>query len=307
MGNPPRSDRSLTWALGSPAEEMLPGEEESLAELAKALQEGAAQQDSCWPEPAPGETDRLVAALSALVDGPKTTFAAELTQVWTRRQGWLTGTLAAVQPQVRVLARPFWLSSAALVAIGLPLLSPQLLASFSLDLSYGAFLLLIAPLLAALGVAYAFRETGTGVAEVELTCAITPAQLVLGRLFWVTAYDALLLSAASLLSSSLEPGIQLGLLVLGWLTPMLLLSLGVLALSLYVPLWIGTGTALALWALVLGVLLRGRGLPMAALTDETVLLPIAVVGAVGALLIVGLTAAAWPRLTARMTGLEYRG
>jgi len=334
MGNPSGADRRLVRVLGfDPADvtgladeecELVGGagpagrdrdlidvtdlaaEERELADLADALRAAAQMQELAWPEPDPTESGQLVAALAALVPARESPFAAELECAWAPRRSWLAWTLAAVRPQVRVLERPFWLASAGLVAAGLPLLSAGLSGRLGLDLTYGAFLLLVAPVLAALGVAHAFRGTGTGVAELELTCALTPAQLILGRLFWVTAYDALLLGCASLLSAALEPSVRLGWLVLGWLLPLLLLSATVLALSLYVPPRIGGGAALALWTVMLSALTLGRDLPVTAITHPVVLLPLSAACAVGALIAAALIARAWPGLTARLAGLAAR-
>ncbi|MEW8979763.1 MAG: hypothetical protein AB2385_15345 [Symbiobacterium sp.] len=296
-----------TWA-GEPAGSVpVPEDGDELAALAEALQAAARAQDAAWPDPDPAETRRLVAALTALVPAPESPFAAELERTWVRQPGWLARTLAAVQPQVRLLERPFWLASAALVAAGMPLLSPDVAASLGLDLTYGAFLLLVAPILATLGVAHAFRGISTGMAEVELTCALTPAQLVLGRLFWVAAYDTLLLGGASLLSAALEPSVMLGWLVLGWLLPILVLSVTVLSLSLYVPPWVGGSAALALWLLILTRLTLARDLPIAAVTDPVVLLPLSAFCAGGLILAAGLIARTWPRLTTRLAGLDTWG
>jgi len=308
VGSQPES--RIARALGFDPEDVVgagePEDERELAALAEALQEAARVQEAAWPEPAPAETDRLVADLAALVPVPESSLAAELERALALHSGWLARALAAIRPQVRMLERPFWLASAALVAAGLPLLSGGVSSHLGLDLTYGAFLLLVAPVLSAMGVAYAFRGAGAGIAELELTCALTPAQLVLGRLFWVTAYDALLLGGASLLSAAAEPSVRLGWLVLGWLLPLLLLSLTVLALSLYVPPWVGGSAALALWALVMSLLVLGRDLPLAAVTHPVVLLPMSALCAGGILVSVCLIAGAWPRLGTRMAGLGAR-
>jgi hypothetical protein len=308
MSGEPESDHPLAWTLGfDPPEELLPGEEQDLARIALALREAALMQGSALPEPDPVEIDALIGAISALAPAAESPFAGELSRAWARQKGGLARMLAAVQPLVRILSRPFWVASAALVASGLPLLSADLLGSHGVDLTYGAYLVLIAPLLAVVGVAHAFRSSGTGMAELEFTCPLTPAQLILGRLFWVTAYDALLLGGASLLSVSFEPGLQLGMLVLGWLMPMLMSALAVLTLSLYVPPWVGGGIALALWALALGLLLIGRDLPLAVLAGTAVILPVAAICGGGLLLLAGLAVALWPKLTARISGLGTGG
>ncbi|MFZ5826035.1 MAG: hypothetical protein ACOY94_17200, partial [Bacillota bacterium] len=194
----------------------------SPAELEELLAAATALRSSPTPLPTAAETDRLAALAADLVAPPPSEVARALEA--GGRASWLAEALAAVRPQVRILRRPFWLASAAVVAAGLPLLDTGLRSSLGIDLTYGGFLLIIAPVLAALGVAYAFRSAGTGMVEVEMACPLSPVQLLLGRLFWVTAYDAALLGAASLAAAGLEPGMRLGFLLVGWLAPMLLLA-----------------------------------------------------------------------------------
>lgn len=301
MSKRERLIEQLGFDPASEALEALPGELDDLTATAALLQRAAALEDGRFPGPDSAETAGLAAALAAAMPESDGALARELTAAWSETGGWAARVLGAVRPQVRLLGRRFWLASAAVVGAGLPLLSPDVRAWAGLDLTYGAFLVVVAPLLSAMGVAYAFRSAGTGMAEVELTCALTPAQLVLGRLFWVAGYDLLLLGAASLASLGLEPGMQLGWLVLGWLAPMLLLSCGVLVLSLWMPPWAGAAAGLSLWAGALGVALANR--PLSALTWAPLVLPMAVGCGIGALLLAAALAAVAPRLTARLAGL----
>lgn len=281
--------------------ETAPAETADLVALALLL------EDAGELAPAAGETERLLGDLVRALPAPETPpalsdVARAMTEPSADAAGWLTRTLTTIRPQVRVLGRPFWLASVAVILAGLPLLRPELRDLLGAELTYSGFLVLVAPILAALGVAYAFRSTGTGMAEVEMTCALSPAQLLLGRLFWVACYDAALLAAASLLAVGLEPGVQLGYLVLGWLTPMLLLAAGALAASLYVPPWAGAAAALLVWSGVLGAGLRYPQLFLPRLAGTPGVVPVALLFGLGALLLLGALAAAAPRLIPRLLG-----
>lgn len=290
----------LSTALGfDPAAEGLepgPSDAAELLAAARALETAAEFQAAHLPEPDEAATAKLVAQLLPLLPAADRALDAD-------RGGWLAGALTAVWPQVRLLRRPFWLASAAVVAAGLPLLDQAVRAHLGIGLTYGAFLVLVAPVLAILGVIYAFRGAGTGMAEVEMTCALTPAQLVLGRLFWVAAYDAALLGAGSLAAAGVEPGVRLGWLVLGWLLPMMLLAAGTLALSLYVPPWAGGMAALAAWAAALVAVWTNPDLTPAFLTIWPSIGALAVTAGVGALALTAAVAAAAPRLAGRLAGL----
>lgn len=226
--------------------EITESEARTLVAVARALRSAPV------PVPTAAETERVVVAAVACLAPPESEVARALRERW-QREGVVRQALAVVAPQVHLLRRPFWFASAAVVAAGLPLLHPGWRAAVDLELTYAGFLVLVAPVLAVLGVAYAFRGIG-GTAELELACPLHPVHLVLGRLCWVLAYDSALLGAASLAAAGLEPGVRLGYLVALWLAPMLLLAAGALAASRYLGPAGGAGLALAAWA---GAVLSG--------------------------------------------------
>lgn len=297
--SPEDSKASLAQVLSfDPSAEGLdlaPDETDALLATARTLRAAPV------PTPHPEETERLVAALAPYVPEP-----ARPTPATQEPHQWLGAALAAARPHVRLLRRPFWVASAAVVASGLPLLDPGIRQAVAPDLTYAAFLVLVAPVLATLGVAYAFRGAGTGMAEVEMTCALTPAQLVLGRLFWVTAYDALLLGLASLAAAEVEPGVRVGWLVAGWLAPMLLLAALVLGLSLYLSPWAAAGAALALWSVVPITVVTRPELGLPVLAGSPAAAPMVLVVGAGAVLLLAAVVAAAPHLMVRLAGFTVR-
>jgi hypothetical protein len=278
-----------------------PEETASLLEAITALRAAAADELG-GGSTAADSTDDLVALLTPHLPAPPSPVARALDAA-TGHLGWLAGILAAIRPQVRILRGAFWLASAVIVLAGLPLISPAVRTTAGTSLTYSGFLLLVAPLMAALGVAYAFRSAGTGMAELELTCPLSPLQLVLGRLFWVATYDAALLGAASVVAAGYEPRVNLAYLVIGWLMPMLVMAAATLALSLYVSLWLSAVLTLGLWGSVLAVGLGRPALFLPALAGSSAILPTVAVCAVGLVVLLGAVVAASPRLAVRLAGL----
>lgn len=274
------------------------GQHISPDEWAELLELGGRLAAAPVPEPDPDETGRLIAQLAACLPPVESPVARALGDA--AAPGPVQQALAMVRPQVRILRRPFWVASALLVAAGLPLVAPDLRASVGADFGYAGYLLIIAPVLSCLGAAYAFRSAGTGMGEIEMSCALTPGQLVLGRLFWVAAYDTALLGAASLAAAGLEPGVALGWLVLGWLAPTLLLALLVLGLSFWLPPRVSAAGALALWAGTAGLWM----LPLKA--GSAAIWPAAALLGLGAVLLGAAVVAGAPRL-ARRLGLQEGG
>lgn len=182
------------------------------AELARRLERFTA------PAPDPADTAALVEPLAATL-------------------GWLTA-------QVHLFHPAFWAASALLLLVGVLVLSaaagtglPQALA-------------VVAPLPAALGVAYAFRTATGSSAELELACPISPVQVALGRTVLVLGYNLALGIPAAWAPRWLAPATApaLGALLLGWLAPLLLTGL-TLCLTALVGVYPGVGGGLAVWAL----------------------------------------------------------
>ena len=82
------------------------------------------------------------------------------------------------------------------------------------------YLSLLAPGMASLGVAYSFR--GQGTLEIELTCPVTPYQIVLGRMLVIFGYNTIVGLTGSAVLVGSNSGLIFSALVMDWLAPMLL-------------------------------------------------------------------------------------
>ncbi|HHW10395.1 MAG TPA: hypothetical protein GXX29_10510 [Firmicutes bacterium] len=123
---------------------------------------------------------------------------------------------AMVVPQMRLLSMSFWLATAVIMFLGGLLTSPALFERYHI-----APLFIVAPLLAALGVAFAFRSYNSRVAAWEQSCPITPMQLVIGRLSVVVAYDIILGMISSLFTAWQGLPAPLVMIICAWLLPLI--------------------------------------------------------------------------------------
>jgi hypothetical protein len=182
------------------------------------------------PDPGPEEHARLLAALEP--------YLTVSTIPQPRRLGnWLR----LARGQLVLFESSFWLSGALVLLLGLFLTIIE-----GRELLPLAFVLL-APLLAATGVAYAFRPETRSLGELERLTATGVVELLYVRLALVLAFN-LLISLLLLLLIWLEgPQVVLWRLALVWLGPMLALA----GLALYTTVrWgslVGAILPLALW------------------------------------------------------------
>jgi len=144
------------------------------------------------------------------------------------RQAW--GILMAQRPLVR---REIWPASALVMLLG------YLAAVIS---GQQRALLIVAPLVAAAGLASIYGPENDPVFELALAAPISPRQILLARIALVFGYDLILASAASIGLYPVMPGLPLGNLILSWLGPMTFLSSAALLLSL----WVGANNAVAI-------------------------------------------------------------
>lgn len=230
---------SPDWLIAALREQDLPEEE------ARALAPTLALLAS-WeaPAPTPADTARLVRQLAPLVPSPSPVRAA----LRARPSGVvprLRGGLDWVVLQASLFRPWFWLSSAAIVVLGLALIS-------RVDLSASLVLELVGPALSYLAVAAACRVAPARTLEIELACPVSAAQLTLTRLLVVLGYDVALGLGLSLALRA-SPGVGVLALSLHWLAPLLLLTglalllsgrLGVhLALTVVTLIWVGATLA----------------------------------------------------------------
>ncbi len=245
-----KAQQDLESALGFPLSEVgaaaTPEETAGLAAVLMVLPRYTA------PRPSALDTDRLLTVLTSHVSAgddvalPRTRARARFRQTMaafplTASSGW--SWLQAVRPQLRVFSPAFWLASALVLLAG----------SFLLYRPDGDLvpLMLLSPLLAALGVAYAFRNTDRSTFELEATSALPMETITLARLTLVVAYN-LLVGLVVLAGTALTiSGINLGMLAVSWLATLLFWSGLALFASVRWGPWIGMGLATGLWALEL--------------------------------------------------------
>lgn len=179
-----------------------------------------------WAAPAPTamDTARLLTQLESLLPPPSLVRQA-LRARRTERGGELTAFLDTALAQVELVRPAFWLTSAALTGLGL------VIALLAVHHSQALILRVMGPLLAVLALTQALRGLRLRVLELELSCPLSPARLILARLVIVLGYD---LGLGLLMSVVLGAGAgqtPLPALVLHWLAPLLLVAGVALLLS----------------------------------------------------------------------------
>ena len=167
---------------------------------------------------------------------------------------------AVLGAQARVLRRELWTASAFVMALG-TLLTWGLPAPGAAAPDAFLPLALLAPMIAAVGVALVYGAATDPASELELALPVSPRLLLLARLVLVFGFDLALGLSASLLLATTRAGVHFEVLVLAWLAPMAFLA----ALSFFITaVWnlaeVGITLSLTLWA-VLNIL---RGQPWTA-------------------------------------------
>jgi hypothetical protein len=186
-----------------------------------------------WPAPIPTaqQTDRLVQTLMAAVPAP------------TSRRMLLVSLLRA---QARVVQHEIWLASALVMTLGVlvTLTSQPGTTAETLPLA------LIAPLVAALGIAFLYGPTADPSLEIELATPVSPRLVVLVRLLLVFLFDLALGLIGSVALVALHSDWSLWPLIALWLAPMTFLAaLAFLLSMLFVDPLIGVSICLTLWGL----------------------------------------------------------
>ncbi len=204
--------------------DLLADQGEAPAEIAALAPTLARLTSWVAPTPTAADTARLLARLEPLLPAPSPVRQALRAQRVNRRSepaAFLTTALAQVE-----LVRPaFWLTSAAFTGLGL------LIALFSVHINQVLVLRAVGPLLAVLALSDVLRGLRLRVLELELSCPLSPARLILARLVVALGYDlglGILMSLALGVSAAQTP---LPALVLHWLAPLLLVAGVALLLS----------------------------------------------------------------------------
>lgn len=213
----------------------IPGGASQLENESFAVTAGLMQQYTV-PQPSPLDTARLLSAVRAHVSlPPKTRFRSSLVSAASSPQ-----LLDIIRPQICLLRAPFWVGSAVVVLLGVFLTSQLPQAEL-------VPLLLLAPLMAALGVAYAFRNVDERVLELEMTCPMSWPQLSLARLIIILGYDSALLLLASFLTARFLPQSSLFQLIISWMAPLLIWATISLFTSLRFGYYVGVMSSFGTW------------------------------------------------------------
>ncbi len=217
------------------------GEELSEADLA-ALESGLDR--SAGPSPEPPATADLVARLRPVVRANRREAMDEdletvLSIPAPTRATAFANWIRLARAQVSLFKAPFWLATALLTLLGL-----------ILEVSTGLpVLVFVAPILAAMGVAFAFRPGARGTWEMESACPIKPAEWLFARFTVVVADDLILMLLATLVVGQTDGRVALWRLILSWFGPLVLLSGVALQASLRWGWLAGTALPLGLWGL----------------------------------------------------------
>jgi Putative zinc-finger len=197
------------------------------------------------PVPAPDLLDRVWAELDR-VEGAGERPAARAAGRAGAGRGALGRRLALgwelLVRQVPLVRQEIWTASALTVALGW--LVAFLVGGGSTS---GGLLALVAPLVAATGIAFVYGPENDPSLEVALATPTSPRVVLLARLALVFGFDLLLALAASAALRAATGGDAVWPLVALWLGPMLLLSALSLTLSLLLGPLPAVAVALALW------------------------------------------------------------
>jgi hypothetical protein len=193
------------------------------------------QQLAAMPAPIPTahETDRLVQTLTASLPAQRSTRTGVMLL-------WL------LRAQLRVVQHEIWLASAFVMTLGVlvtlanrPDISTEMLP-----------LALIAPLVAALGIAFLYGPAAEPSVEIELATPVSPRLIVLVRLLLVFLFDLALGLIGSVALVIAHSEWSLWPLVALWLAPMTFLAaLAFLLSMLFVDPLISVSISLTLWGL----------------------------------------------------------
>ncbi|MBW7476270.1 hypothetical protein K0T92_16155 [Paenibacillus oenotherae] len=151
--------------------------------------------------------------------------------------------LRIIQSHLKLFQWSFWLASAAVLVLGLV---ADVASGTGSEVEPFIF---TAPLLAALGVCFAFRAYGTPMFQLEMSLPVMPMMMIFGRLTIIITYN----SAIGLLLSLFLHGADsaLSLYVFSWLVPLGVSCLLALIVMLYFGLYAGVFTSIVVWSIQL--------------------------------------------------------
>lgn len=195
-----------------------------------------------WPAPEPSEQDttRLIDALLPVLPVHQT----RLDRVRRRLANWWP--LLILRAQIRIVRGEIWVASALIIALGILVT----LATYDTTTDAMLPLVLVAPLVAAVGVAFLYGPEIDPALEIQLATPTSPRLVLLARLVLLFGFDLSLGLAGSITLTILQTDVSLWPLVMAWLAPMTFLSALAFLLSVAFkdPL-VGVIVSIGLWSL----------------------------------------------------------
>ncbi len=190
------------------------GSSEAADELLSTAQR---MQDWRAPQPSAQDTAKLLATLQPALPQRPSALAA-IYNAWP---------VLLLRSQFRVVRGEIWPASGVVMLLGLlvTLALRQPLADGTLPF------VLIAPLVAAVGVAFIYGPSVDPALEIELALPVSPCLILLARLVLVFGFDLLLGGVGSVVLATFRADLSLWPLVQAWLAPMAFLSALALCLA----------------------------------------------------------------------------
>ena len=183
-----------------------------------------------------------VQVLVARLPGHRPAIAPQPRLQLNKKWAWLL-----LRAQARVVRGEIWTASALVMALGVLVT----VVMSGPDAGSALPLVLIAPVVAATGVAFLYGPAVDPALEIELATPTSPRLVLLARLALVFGFDLGMGLAASVALALLRPEISLGPLMMAWLAPMAFLSaLAFLITVLSVDPGLGVLVSLVLWAVL---------------------------------------------------------
>lgn len=192
-----------------------------------------------WEMPAPGAeaTSRLLERLTQEMPPAENRFRSAI------RRGMEWWPLLLLRSQVRVVRREIWAASALVILLG----TMVTLISTHSNAGSGTPIAIIAPLVAAVGVALLYDSDIEQILELEDATPASARILLLARLTLVFGFDLVIALGGSICLALIRADILLWPLVLSWLVPMTFLS----ALAFFLSVLSGDAIAGSLAALMI--------------------------------------------------------
>jgi hypothetical protein len=174
-----------------------------------------------WPVPRPtaADTARLVSRLETELPArnPQSPFTDYFSH-WS---------LLLLRAQLRVVRDEIWAASALVMALGL------LVTLATASAAEAWLLVLVAPLVAATGVAFIYGPDVDPALEIELATAVPPRLVLLARLALVFGFNLMMGLAVSVVLSLVSAEVAFWPLVSAWLAPMAFLSMLAFLLTVF--------------------------------------------------------------------------